>query len=42
MEGVAPEYDFIVLGTGNNYPAFPLTSLTADPATGLTECVLSG
>ena len=41
MEEVAPEYDVVVLGTGEfDCPA--LTGITANPRAGLTECVLSG
>lgn len=41
MDEVAPEYDVVVLGTGQGAPLHKQT-LGTDRISGLTECVLSG
>lgn len=43
MDEIAPEYDVVVLGTGQFRPAvLPFVANKTDSMTGLTECVLSG
>ena len=46
MDEIAPEYDVVVLGTGQSKnPTFPIRSVSHQLLTrliGLTECVLSG
>lgn len=41
MDEIAPEYDVVVLGTGERIP-LPTVACETDIGTGLTECVLSG
>lgn len=43
MEEIAPEYDVVVLGTGQSSPAVAMSHVNKSNITsGLTECVLSG
>ena len=42
MDEIAPEYDVVVLGTGEHHPHLYSREREANNRAGLTECVLSG